>query len=220
MRALEIVYLGLEEGTGEAFGEAMRPELQRRLLEFTPEEWEKLTLEWPERPVAWIARLCETLSPGKHGQFALALLMAIAVEGPADCLDIAAEKLIASQALHESDRGLLRQAIESRDGSQLGHHGKQRHLEMLAQLGELANCPSIAEAAEHTMHNREALKAGLMAACYYCQTLFAAHLVSEYADGGETALCPYCGTDAVLASSAGFNLSAAGLQALNEYWFI
>ena len=55
--------------------------------------------------------------------------------------------------------------------------------------------------------------------CFYCLEVFDAQQVSEWIDRQETALCPYCGIDAVLGSAAGFPLTRPFLREMRRYWF-
>ena len=219
MTAYEIVCRGLEDPDDAAFRDAMRPELQRRLLEFSSEDWERLGQECVGRPAAWRMQLCEVLSPSKHGRPATQLLLALAQEGSPDVCDIATAKVLASQALNATERGYLHDTLQQRGVAGMGHHAAQQRQSLLQQLAEPITGPSIAEACDYSIQHKAALEASWIAACYYCQTVFPASMVSEFTDGGETALCPYCGIDAVLPSAAGYDFSQASLQALNEFWF-
>lgn len=219
MTALELIFSGLAAPANAQFQEAMRPELQRRMLELSPAEWEQLASAWPEQHEQWCMQLCDTLSPSRHGRAASAILYAMALDGPDACVDLAIQKLDASQALNPTEKEILRDAIAARGTAHLGRHAALQRADTIAMLTLLHSAPSIQEACEYAMQNREALAESMMAACYYCQTAFASSLVSEFADGGETALCPYCGTDAVLPSAAGYAFTPATLQALNEFWF-
>jgi len=52
--------------------------------------------------------------------------------------------------------------------------------------------------------HRKRLLASEVAVCYYCFAEFAPDVISEWCDGDDqdqTAICPYCGVDAVV----GFN---------------
>ena len=57
--------------------------------------------------------------------------------------------------------------------------------------------------------------------CFYCFKTFAPRKIHAWADGGETALCPYCRTDAVLPSH-GLNrpLSQDLLEAMGRTYFL
>ena len=51
--------------------------------------------------------------------------------------------------------------------------------------------------------------------CYFCTRAFHGGEVEEWVDDGETALCPFCGIDAVLPGVTDAAALAAGL----ERWF-
>lgn len=58
--------------------------------------------------------------------------------------------------------------------------------------------------------------------CFHCGSRFRADEISEWMheeDGDDTALCPYCGTDAVVYGTATFPLSTALLSQLYMSWF-
>lgn len=67
------------------------------------------------------------------------------------------------------------------------------------------------------------------AGCFHCQRLFRPDEVEDWIDGrqvdtgdtadGVTALCPYCGIDAVLPSAAPIPLSAETLAEMRTYFF-
>jgi len=66
--------------------------------------------------------------------------------------------------------------------------------------------------------NRSSLGKAANCGCFYCCKEFRFAEIAEWVDGGETALCPYCGIDAVLP----FNTPAADpelLRAMHARWF-
>jgi hypothetical protein len=81
----------------------------------------------------------------------------------------------------------------------------------------------------YRLRNRELLGKSDHAGCFYCQSVFDPKLISDWTDrrqletgdteGGETALCPKCGIDSVLPSSAPIILSKDLLAEMNAYWF-
>jgi len=71
----------------------------------------------------------------------------------------------------------------------------------------------------HSMRNRSELKISQSCGCFYCEKVFSPAEIREWIDEDNTALCPYCGIDSVLASSAGFELSREFLKRMNEHWF-
>lgn len=80
--------------------------------------------------------------------------------------------------------------------------------------------------------NRDLLARAELAGCFYCESEFAASEVSDWVDlparveasdarvdRGETALCPRCGIDSVLPSSAPFAWDDQLLPEMHQYWF-
>ena len=51
--------------------------------------------------------------------------------------------------------------------------------------------------------------------CFYCLQRFSRVLIVEWIDGAQTALCPYCGIDSVLAQPE----SDEFLRKMHECWF-
>ena len=78
-----------------------------------------------------------------------------------------------------------------------------------AHDGCTANYPSV----------RRSRKCG----CFYCCQIFDASEVNEDEciddEEGETAVCPRCGIDSVLADAAGYPMTKAFLQAMHDVWF-
>jgi len=67
----------------------------------------------------------------------------------------------------------------------------------------------------NTNDAEDAEKAG----CYYCCRIFYPDAIEEWADHGQTVLCPHCGIDSVLFDNSGFPLETSFLQALHKHWF-
>jgi len=65
--------------------------------------------------------------------------------------------------------------------------------------------------------NRAALAEAGTAACFHCCTVYTAAEIHEWIDGGESALCPHCGIDAVLPMRPTYD--SAFLEAMHERWF-
>ena len=71
---------------------------------------------------------------------------------------------------------------------------------------------------DQCFRNRSLLGRATLCGCFYCLKEFSCGQITEWVDNGETALCPYCGIDAVL----GFNTPGADqelLHAMHERWF-
>ena len=69
-------------------------------------------------------------------------------------------------------------------------------------------------------HNRPAIISAKTVGCYFCLRIYPRKEITEWTDQGNTAICPHCGIDAVLASGVyGFTVSPAMLKALAQFWF-
>lgn len=55
------------------------------------------------------------------------------------------------------------------------------------------------EIAKGSFKNREALEKNEVCVCYHCMSIFPTSFIKEWADGQQTALCPHCEIDSVLA---------------------
>lgn len=70
----------------------------------------------------------------------------------------------------------------------------------------------------HCIHNRRYLSGGGEAGCFYCLETFNAKTITKWTDNGLTALCPYCGIDAVLSSNVA-PIDPLFLRQMHAYWF-
>ena len=67
-------------------------------------------------------------------------------------------------------------------------------------------------------NNKKVLQNSEYCGCFYCITIYQPHLIREWCDKGETAICPYCGIDSVLPGEViGIGLSL--LKGMHERWF-
>lgn len=71
----------------------------------------------------------------------------------------------------------------------------------------------------HTFGNRSEIDRSKTCYCLSCQTIFKPEEVTDYADGGETVICPYCDVDAVLGDGCGFKLADDLLDSLHNKYF-
>lgn len=55
--------------------------------------------------------------------------------------------------------------------------------------------------------------------CYQCQRVFAFKDLTEFWDEGETPVCPFCGTDAVVISTADLLVTPERLFAMRKTYF-
>lgn len=78
------------------------------------------------------------------------------------------------------------------------------------------------EAHAHSDHHRTEVEASEVCGCFYCLATFAPSRIEAWideGDGGETAICPVCGIDAVLGSASGLPITGDFLRAMRAHWF-
>jgi NAD-dependent SIR2 family protein deacetylase len=78
---------------------------------------------------------------------------------------------------------------------------------------------ALKQAHRRSAHHREELLRSAVCGCFHCRRTFPPAEVSEWTDGGQTALCPRCGIDSVLGDASGLALDARFLGAMHERWF-
>jgi hypothetical protein len=72
---------------------------------------------------------------------------------------------------------------------------------------------------KHSWANREEVQRSGRCGCFHCLELFQAAEVRGWTHNGTTALCPRCGTDAVIGDASGFTIEEQMLAQLREMWF-
>lgn len=77
----------------------------------------------------------------------------------------------------------------------------------------------IYQAAKLAMRNKSEIEFADKCGCYSCMQIFDAKKINKWTDGGETALCPLCSVDSVIANGIGFDLTETNLRKANQYWF-
>ena len=71
----------------------------------------------------------------------------------------------------------------------------------------------------YSANNKESLEKDTKCGCFYCTEIFAPAEITDFADNGKTALCPYCGIDSVIGESSGFPITKEFLNKMKEHWF-
>lgn len=82
----------------------------------------------------------------------------------------------------------------------------------------MAAKPNLTALHKKSSRHRSSLSKAKICGCFYCLREFPFTQIAEWIADNETALCPYCGVDAVL----GFKSQPADqelLHAMHEYWF-
>ena len=78
---------------------------------------------------------------------------------------------------------------------------------------------ALAEAHVHTLHNRAEIVQSQNVRCICCLATMPADTVTDYIDGGPTALCPACGTDTLIGDAAPFPLDDKLFRQLHRHYF-
>lgn len=67
--------------------------------------------------------------------------------------------------------------------------------------------------------NRDALSVEQTCGCFYCRRIFSSSEIKDFVDNGRTALCPFCGIDAVIGESCGFEITDKLLRSMHLAFF-
>lgn len=82
------------------------------------------------------------------------------------------------------------------------------------------NNVKLVEAHKFSINNKENLLKDRVCGCFYCLKVFSPNKIKDWLkDTKGTALCPYCGVDAIIGESSGFPVTTEFLSKMNEYWF-
>lgn len=79
--------------------------------------------------------------------------------------------------------------------------------------------PLLTDAHKHSSNNVEEVKNSTLCGCFYCRRIYAASVIEEFIDNGQTALCPYCGVDAVIGDASGYVVTDDFLTDMYSKWF-
>ncbi len=71
----------------------------------------------------------------------------------------------------------------------------------------------------HTANNRQEIERSNSCGCICCERIFSADEVEDFTDGGETAICPYCDCDSLIADGPEIKLNNDLLTELNKKYF-
>ena len=118
-----------------------------------------------------------------------------------------------------ADRASAKQFLLDLDGLETGY--RKQLGELGITVGQISD-PFAAiyyPAHKHARNNREEIQGSTRCGCFFCRASFAPPTVYEFADNGQTALCPYCGIDSVIGDKSGYLLSDDFLMAMFKRWF-
>lgn len=79
----------------------------------------------------------------------------------------------------------------------------------------------ISNAYKYAFQNKPYLFHDSRCGCYHCLRIFSPCEIIRYVDdcGIGTAICPYCGVDAVIGESSGFPIAIEFLEKMHNKWF-
>ncbi|TDZ42366.1 hypothetical protein CCUG63695_02338 [Mycobacteroides franklinii] len=78
---------------------------------------------------------------------------------------------------------------------------------------------SVEKAHAHCRNNRVALSRSDVCGCFYCLAIYSPSAITEWTDYDDSALCPKCGIDSVLAEDSGYPITEVFLTRMYARWF-
>lgn len=71
----------------------------------------------------------------------------------------------------------------------------------------------------YSAHNRSRIAVADKCYCFHCKAVLDSREITDYADHGQTAICPKCGIDSIIPDSIDEPLNEKTVAELNQYWF-
>lgn len=71
----------------------------------------------------------------------------------------------------------------------------------------------------YSSHNRDLVAASEKCYCFYCKAVISRYLIKDFADHGQTAICPECSIDSILPDAIDETINKQIIEEMNEYWF-
>ena len=76
------------------------------------------------------------------------------------------------------------------------------------------------DAHRFSINNRDALQRDAVCGCFHCLKIFNTKEISEWiSDTSGTAVCPYCGIDAIIGAYSGYPITYDFLEKMHQHWF-
>jgi hypothetical protein len=91
--------------------------------------------------------------------------------------------------------------------------------EELAEISSLYRSYRMNGLHKHSDHHRLNIDLSQLCGCFNCLDIFSPAEIIQWADEGETAICPLCGVDSVLHDQIPELLSKELLSEMHEVWF-
>ena len=86
-------------------------------------------------------------------------------------------------------------------------------------LKEKYSIDDLIKAHEYCTNNKSEIFNNNICGCFYCLKIFNPKEIESWLAIEETALCPYCGIDSVIANNSGYRIFLRFLKKMNKYWF-
>lgn len=151
------------------------------------------------------------------------------VEAPKSAVEKADDRIIAADELKRTDpvpkRVRVAEEIKRFDAEEMPKTrltdeykeflAKQQEAEAVITRAAEEPDPKLAAAAALTKHNRDSLKNDKTCGCTACLAIFDPAEITDW--NGDTAVCPYCGSEAVIGEGSGCPITADTLAELNKY---
>ena len=103
-----------------------------------------------------------------------------------------------------------------------GHRFGNIGAEILVRKAKGEDVPDHIAAHDYCISNETLLKQSRVCACFYCEQFFTPDQIEEWIDDihdTKTALCPYCGVDAVLGDAMEYPLTEELIRKMYWHWF-
>ncbi len=71
----------------------------------------------------------------------------------------------------------------------------------------------------YSSHNKKMIDVSEKCYCYYCKSSMESSEIADYADEGQTAKCPNCGSETVIPDGIDEYVDDKIIAEMNEYWF-
>lgn len=72
---------------------------------------------------------------------------------------------------------------------------------------------------QHCKNNKVEILKSKTCGCIYCKKIFTPKQITNWLAKEDTALCPYCNIDSVLADASGVEITEALLEKMNKKYF-
>lgn len=71
-----------------------------------------------------------------------------------------------------------------------------------------------------SINNRPSLANDEKCGCFQCLRIFSPSEITEWIEDEDgTAICPYCGVDAIIGESSGYPITKEFLSEMQKHWF-